>query len=144
MHRMRRRRGFALLLAALVLLPGCGRYGQYSGVDFQASVKALQSIAAEGSLIASNAARSRTLTTFVRTHGQELSDQTEHEAEKMSDAPLAPGFGHRVSVAISLASKIGSAIDDLRVNPHDRKAAASTARDLRSYANQVQRLGGSS
>ncbi|MEA2382306.1 MAG: hypothetical protein QOH72_2277 [Solirubrobacteraceae bacterium] len=79
----------------------------------------------------------------MRAHGQDLSDQTEHEAEKMSDAPVVPGLGRRVSAAISLASKIGSAIDDLRVDPHDRKAAASTAHDLRAYARQVQRLGGS-
>jgi hypothetical protein len=123
-------------------LSGCS-YGQYSDVDLQASVKALQSIAAEGSLMANDAARGRSITTFMRTHGQDLSDQTEHEAEKMSDARLAPGLEHQVAQAISLASKIGSSIDDLRVNPRQRKTALKAAKDLQSYARQVQRLGGS-
>jgi hypothetical protein len=79
----------------------------------------------------------------MRTHGQDLSDQAEHEAEKMSDAPLAPGIEKRVAKAISLASDIGSSIDDLRVNPRQRKAAVTAAKDLQSYARQVQQLGGS-
>jgi hypothetical protein len=132
-----------LMLAATTLaLSGC-RYGQYSDIDLQASVKALQSIAAEGSLMANDAARGRSMTTFMRTHGQDLSDQAEHEAEKMSDAPLAPGIEKRVAKAISLASDIGSSIDDLRVNPRQRKAAVTAAKDLQSYARQVQQLGGS-
>jgi hypothetical protein len=48
-----------------------------------------------------------------------------------------------VAQAISLASKIGSSIDDLRVNPRQRKTALKAAKDLQSYARQVQRLGGS-
>ncbi|MEA2134794.1 MAG: hypothetical protein QOC68_2703 [Solirubrobacteraceae bacterium] len=131
-----------MLAASALALSGC-RYGQYSDVDLQASVKALQSIAAEGSLMANDAARGRSMTTFMRTHGQDLSDQAEHEAEKMSDAPLAPGIEKRVAKAISLASDIGSSIDDLRVNPRQRKAAVTAAKDLQSYARQVQQLGGS-
>lgn len=131
------------VLGLAVLISGCGRLGRYSDVDFQASVKALQSIAAEGSLLAGDAGRGRTRTTFVRAHGQELSDQTEHEAEKMSDARLAPGLKGRVTKAVALASKIGSAIDGVRVDPHQRGAAAAAARDLRRYARQVQELGGS-
>jgi hypothetical protein len=139
---MRRPARVALMFSCGALfLSGCS-YGQYSEVDLQASLKALGSIAAEGSLLANDAARGRSKTTFVRTHGQDLSDQTEHEAEKMSDAPLAPGIQKRVAKAISLASDIGSSIDDLRVNPRQRRAAVTAAKDLQSYARQAQQLAG--
>ena len=75
----------------------------------------------------------------LRTHGQELSDQTEHEQEKMSDAPLAPGLANAVQELISLGSQIGSAIDDLRV--HREHRAAGRAVDLRDSRplHEVQR-----
>jgi hypothetical protein len=120
-----------------LLFAGCGNYTK---IDFEGSTKALASIAAEGSLMADDQAHGRTLTSFVRAHGQDLSDQAQHEAEKLHDAPLAPGLAAKVRVAIELASSIGSSIDDMRVAPDDRGVARRAARDLRTDARRVQAL----
>lgn len=130
---------FALLVVLLsgAVLSGCG---DYTRVDFDASAKALSSIAAEGALMAQDEARGRTLTSFVRAHGQDLSDQAEHEAEKMNDAPLAPGLAAKVHDALGLASSIGGLIDEIRVAPHNRLVAVRVERQLRRAALRASRL----
>jgi hypothetical protein len=126
-----------LLVAVAICLGGCGRAGN-SGV--QAGIEQIASISDEGSLIAEGVARARTKTTFVRVHGDELSAQAEHEAEKLSDDPVAPNLKQRVETAIKLAGDIGGAIDDLRVSPHDRKQAGEDEAKLHHWARQAAAL----
>jgi hypothetical protein len=123
-----------LLLALAIAAGGCGRAGN-AGV--QAGIEQLASISEEGSLIAEGVARARTKTTFVRVHGGELSAQAEHEAEKLSDDPVAPSLKSSVQQAIVLAGDIGGAIDDLRVTPHDRAQAREDQLKLHRWAQEA-------
>ncbi|HEY7891094.1 MAG TPA: hypothetical protein VIC05_02690 [Solirubrobacteraceae bacterium] len=106
----------------------------------RASIEQLASISAEGALMAGDLARGRTKTTFVRVHGAELSAQAEHEAEKLSDAPVSAGLQNSVQGAIELSSDIAGAIDDLRVSPHDRKQARVNEVKLRRWAEETRGL----
>jgi hypothetical protein len=106
----------------------------------QAGIKQLASISAEGALMADDLARGRTKTTFVRVHGAELSAQAEHEAEKLSDDPVAPALKKPIRAAITLSSDIGGAIDDLRVSPRDREQAAQDRDKLRHWAEEACKL----
>jgi hypothetical protein len=90
--------------------------------------------------MADDVARGRTKTTFVRVHGAELSAQAEHEAEKLSDDPVAAGLKRPIQSAITLSSDIGGAIDELRVSPHDREQAAEDRTKLRHWAADASRL----
>ncbi len=127
-----------LLLVSLgVSLGACGRAGK-SGV--RAGVEQLASISDEGSLIAEGVARARTKTTFVRVHGDELSAQVEHEAEKLSDDPVSPGLKAPIRSAIELAADIGGAIADLSVSPHDRQRARQDEAKLHRWAQQAATL----
>jgi hypothetical protein len=128
-----------LLLVVCVAGPlgGCGRVG-HEGV--RASIEQLASISAEGALMASDLARARTKTTFVRVHGAELSAQAEHEAEKLNDAPVSAGLESSIEAAIELSSDIAGAIDDLRVSPHDRKQAHQDEAKLRYWADEARAL----
>ena len=85
-------------------------------------------------------ARDRTKITFVRVHGEELSSQAEHEAEKLNDAPVAPDLRRPIQTAIKLSSDIGGAIDDMRVSPQDRGQARSAATNLRKLAKKARDL----
>ena len=85
-------------------------------------------------------ARDRTKITFVRVHGEELSSQAEHEAEKLNDAPVAPDLHGPIQKAIKLSSDIGGAIDDMRVSPQDRGQARSAATNLRKLATKAREL----
>jgi len=126
-----------VLIALGTQLTACGRA---SSTGVQAGIKQLASISAEGALMADDVARGRTKTTFVRVHGAELSAQAEHEAEKLSDDPVAPGLKKPIRAAITLSSDISGAIDDLRVSPHDREQASESKRKLRHWADEASKL----
>jgi hypothetical protein len=93
--------------------------------------------------MADDVARDRTKTTFVRVHGEELSSQAQHEAEKLNDDPVSPDLHARVRVAIKLAGDIGSAIDEIRTSPQDRGQARQDAIKLRHLADEAQKLASS-
>jgi hypothetical protein len=126
-----------LLVSIAIAVGGCGRAGN-SGV--QAGIEQIASISDEGALIAEGVARARTKTTFVRAHGDELSAQAEHEAEKLSDDPVSPALKPQIEKAITLAADVGGAIDDLRVTPHDRGQALEDEAKLRVWAQQAAKL----
>jgi hypothetical protein len=127
----------ALAAALMAALAGCGQETRH---DVRISVEQLASIAAEGALMGDDVARDRTKITFVRVHGEELSSQAEHEAEKLNDAPVAPDLHGPIQKAIKLSSDIGGAIDDMRVSPQDRGQARSAAANLRKLATKARDL----
>jgi hypothetical protein len=127
----------ALIGALTAALVACGREERH---QVQLGVEQISSIAAEGALMADDLARDRTKTTFVRVHGEELSSQAQHEAEKLNDDPVDPDLHGRVKRAIKLASDIGSAIDELRTSPQDRSRAGQDAIKLRHLADEARKL----
>ena len=133
-------RRVAALMAALTfaLFPaGCGRETNH---DVRVSIEQIASIASEGSLMADDLARGRTKTTYVRVHGEELSSQAEHEAEKLNDAPVDPALHARIDKAIGLSSEISGSIDDMRVSPHDRQVARQAQQDLKKWADEANKI----
>lgn len=88
-------------------------------------------------------ARERTTTTFVRVHGDELSAQALHEAEKLNDDSIPRDLKMRAQAAIKLASEIGGAIDDLRVSPQDRGRDREDRANLRRWSAKAYRLANS-
>jgi hypothetical protein len=134
---VRRAAALAAALALGAAPAGCGRETNH---DVRVSIEQISSIASEGSLMADDLARGRTKTTYVRVHGEELSSQAEHEAEKLSDAPVDPALHERIDKAIGLSSEIGGAIDDMRVSPQDRQAAQQAQQDLRKWADEARKI----
>jgi hypothetical protein len=135
-------RAIALGVAAALVWPlsGCGRETNH---DVRVSIEQIASIGSEGSLMADDLARGRTKTTYVRVHGEELSSQAEHEAEKLNDAPVDPALHARIDKAIGLSSEIGGAIDDMRTNPQDRQVARQAQQNLKKWADEAQKIAGS-
>jgi hypothetical protein len=134
---MRRVAAAGLIVALAAPLAGCGRETRH---DVRAAVEQLGSIAGEAALMGDDLARNRTKTTYLRAHGEELSSQAEHEAEKLSDAPVDPDLHKPIDRAIELSSDIGGAIDDMRVSPNDHALARKSADDLRRWADEAERL----
>jgi hypothetical protein len=126
-----------VLVPVLALLSACG---QAHGPGVRAGVVEIASIAAEGALMADDLARGRGRTTFIRVHGGELSAQAQHEAEKLNDDPVAPSLKSRIETAITLASDIGGAIDEMRVTPQDRQQAREDEAKLHDWALKARKL----
>jgi hypothetical protein len=131
----------ACLLVGLVMcLSGCGLDRRQ---QVRVGVEQLTSIAAEGALMADDLVRQRTTTTFVRVHGDELSAQAQHEAEKLNDDSIPRDLRVRALAAIKLASNIGGAIDELRTSPQDRGQDRQDRAKLRHWSVEAYRLANS-
>ena len=127
-----------LALAVAVALGGCG--GPISDDELERGVEALGSLAAEGQLVARGVVQDRTKVTFVRVELRALSDDAQHEAEKLSDAEARAGNAAVKAQAVQLAQDIDSALGDLRVAPTDRHVAADVGKRLSSLTDQADRL----
>jgi hypothetical protein len=128
---------FSLMIVLAAAFSACGRA---SSTGVRAGIEQLASISAEGSLMADDVARRRSKVTFVRVHGDELSAQAEHEAEKLNDDPVAPKLKHPIHEAIELSADISGAIDDLSVSPQDREQARESEQKLRRWADEARKL----
>jgi len=106
----------------------------------RAGIVEIASIAAESALMADDLARGRSKITFIRVHGAELSAQAQHEAEKLNDDPVAPSLKSPVESAITLASDVGGAIDEMRVSPQDRQQAMENEAKLHEWALKARKL----
>jgi hypothetical protein len=126
-----------LFVGVVGCLAGCGIDRRQ---EVRVGVEQLTSIAAEGALMADDLVRGRTKDTFVRVHGDELSAQAEHEAEKLNDDPIPQDLRSRARAAITLAGEIGSAIDELRVSPHDFNQDRREAEELRRWSAQADKI----
>ena len=93
--------------------------------------------------MADDLVRQRTTTTFVRVHGDELSAQAQHEAEKLNDDSIPKDLKARAQAAIKLASEIGGAIDELRTSPQDRGQDRRDGAKLRHWSAEAYRIANS-
>jgi len=135
------KRAAALLVAlTAALATGCGNETNH---DVRQSIEQIASISAEAAIMADDLERGRTKTTYFRVHGEELSSQAEHEAEKLSDAPIDPALHDRVEKAIGLSAEISGAIDDMRVSPNDAQQARQAEQDLNKWAEEARKIAGS-
>jgi len=131
------------VLAVLLLVPGAlglSTCGQAHKPGVRAGIEEIASISAEAALMADDLARGRTKTTFVRVHGAELSAQAQHEAEKLNDDPVARALKSPIEAAITLASDVGGAIDDMRVSPQDRRQGREDRAKLNRWALKARML----
>ena len=114
------------MAAAGVLLAGCGAP---SGVADQA--EALGSTAAEGELLAHDAAEGSTTNAFTRVHARALARQ----ATTVRDHAANPAVRR-------LAVRIETRLERLADEPQDRGGAARAEDDLGAAADRAQRLEG--
>jgi hypothetical protein len=120
----------------VLLLAGCGRQGAPSTHALQQETASLQSLAAEGAILASDAARGRSTSTFVRVHGADLT-----KAARASAATLAKGHTHDARTLASLAARLGDELDRLAHSGSNRAEQRRLAVQLRQGAARAARIG---
>jgi hypothetical protein len=138
---MTRRRVVHQLLtiaATALVLTGCG--GPLTDDELERGIQSLGAGAAEGRLVALDAAENRTKTTFVRVEARDLGDAAEHEAEKLSDARTRAGNAAIAAQAAKLAQEISGQLGDLQVAPADRDVALRVAKRLDALSNRADAL----
>jgi hypothetical protein len=135
------RRG-ALIALGLLLLAGCGGGGSASQKDIQKQFEAIQSLAAEGALVADGAADGRTTDVFVRVHMSYLNEAARKvEAQLSSARASGPAERDRVRAA-RLASSVADQLARLGDDPGDHAAAHRIQRRLERDAALAERQAG--
>lgn len=110
----------AFLLAALLLLTsGCG---DLSNDELNRGVESLSALAAQGQLVANGVARDATKATYARVMAKTLSEEAEHEAEKLADATLEePETADQRHAAVAVAGEISGLLSTLQTFPGDER-----------------------
>jgi hypothetical protein len=130
------------LLLVVLLLAGCGGGGSVSQKDVQKQFEAIQSLAAEGALVADGAADDRTTDVFVRVHTGYLDRAAEKVATKLSSAHASGAVDRDRARAARLATEVADRLAALGDHPGDRAAARRIAARLRLDAALAERLAG--
>jgi hypothetical protein len=118
------RLGVLLVLLLGLCVLGCGIP---ASVADQAD--AVASVAAEGALLAHDAASGDTTPAFVETHTEELV----RSAAELADGTESPQLRQ-------IADRVVAALERLHAEPGDQDAAAQVARDLTRAATQAGEL----
>jgi hypothetical protein len=129
-----------LLISVLLLVAGgCGGGGSVSQKDVQKQFEAIQSLAAEGALVADGAADGRTTDVFVRVHTGYL-DKAARKVEGQLSSARASGAAERNRVlAARLASSVAGELARLGDDPGDRAGARRIEQQLQRDASAAER-----
>ncbi len=120
-----------LLLAAA----GCGGKGTLGPKALQQEATGLQSLAAEGGILAGDAARGRSNSVFVRVHAHYLT-----KAARTSASVLAAG-GPEARPLAAVAKDVAHELDLLSHSGSDRAQQRRLAASLTRDATRAEKLG---
>ena len=133
----------ALLISVVLLAAaGCGGGGSVSQTDVQKQFQAIQSLAAEGALVADGAADGRTTDVFVHVHTGYLEKAARKVEGQLSSARASGAAEHDRARAARLASSVADQLARLGANPGDHEAAHRIQRRLERDAALAEREAG--
>jgi hypothetical protein len=116
---------------AVLALAGCGGGGTLSNEELQKQYEAIQSLAAEGALVADGAADDRATETFVSVHSQYLSEAARKVETNLRSANGPPP-------AVRLARQVAEDLDRLHREPDDPALARRLGEQLAGYAADAE------
>jgi hypothetical protein len=131
-----------LISAVLLAAAGCGGGGSVSQSDVNRQFEAIQSLAAEGALVADGAADGRTTDVFVRVHTGYLDHAAQRVATKLSSDQAEGAVERDRERAARLASQVADELARLSDDPGDRAGARRIEKQLRRDAALAERQAG--
>jgi len=126
-----------VLVAVLALLAaGCGGGGRLSGKALSEQSTSLESLAAEGALLARHAGAGKTTRIYTRVHSGYLYEAASKESSSLRTARTEPALEQKLRRLASLAGKVSA---DLKRVGHASKAAQPRlARELEAAAKELK------
>jgi hypothetical protein len=132
------RRGLCLSALAIALA-GCGG-GTLGPHAFKKDVEAVQSLAAEGALVARQVAHGDITETFVRVHTTYLERQASTLERKLSSARVQPSLEGKRRRAVRVAALVDRVLGLLHRHPGDRALGERLNTELERAAKQAEEL----
>lgn len=103
---------YALVLCVLALAAGCGG-GMLGSSALSQHAKTVQSLAAEGALLAEDAVAGRTTSVYTREHAAELAKAASREAASLQKAKTDAALEPKLRRLGTLAARVASELDRL-------------------------------
>jgi len=125
-----RRAALPILILALV---GCGGPGTLTANQLEKQGETIDSVAAEGSLLAADVERGRTTEPFARIHSGDLSKLAATTAKALRK-PAVPGVEDERRREEGRARAVAAALARLHSTPDDQRLAAQVRRELERLA----------
>jgi hypothetical protein len=132
-------RGWVCLAAATLALAGCGG-GTLGPHAFTKDVESIQSLAAEGALVARQVAHGEATQPFLRVHTAELEQQASSLERRLSTARVPASLAGRRRRAVLVAAEVERDLGRLHADPGDRAAGRRLSTELERAAEQAERL----
>jgi len=126
-------------LLVLVLLTGCGDRGEMDAAALSQQAKALQSVAAEGALLAHDAASGKSTGVYSGEHSAELRGAAAQIAASLEAATTTPGLDPTRRRLAVLGTQVTSYLDRIRDAPRSEDRAVGQR--LAVSARRIQTLG---
>ena len=125
---------------ALVSLTGCGRLDKDSVSN---ELSTLESSAAEGMLVAHEAARSRAPADFIEIRTAELSKQSQHAADALAETPTEQGLQQAATRGNQIGKRASDLLDSLHSDPGTSNLAKNVESELQSLSDEAGNVEGS-
>ena len=135
--RLKRVLGLGVILA--VVGGGCGSGGQLGAKALSQQSKSLESEAAEGALLAQDAASGRTTRVYTREHSSELHKAASQAEVTLKAAKTEPALEPKLRQLAVLAGQISADLERLGSAARDEDGAL--ARELQAAAQASQKIG---
>jgi hypothetical protein len=128
-----------LLVLPVLALASCGG-GGVTAFRLQHDAEQVQSLAADGALLAQGAQRGRLTDAFVRVHAGELAAEAADLREVLASAEPDPGRARATAAVVRLSGRVASRLDELGRHPGDHAVAGSVHTALDGVARAAERI----
>jgi hypothetical protein len=122
-----------------VAATSCGG-GTLSEKSLQTQAEAIQSLAAEGMLVATGVAEARTTDVFTRVHSDYLQKEARKVETKLASESASGTLDKKRATASRLAGRVADELEELHRAPGDRALAGHLRSLLEHDADQAKRL----
>jgi hypothetical protein len=134
---LKRMLGLGVILA--LVGAGCSRSGQLGAKSISQLSKSLQSEAAEGALLAQDAASGRTTRSYTREHVAELSKAASLAEVTLKAAKTEPALEPKLRQLAVLSGQVSADLERLGIASRDEDL--ELARELQAAARASQKIG---
>jgi len=136
---LRRERLLVLGVILTLLGAGCGSGGKLGAKALSQQSKSLQSLAAEGALLAQDAVSGKTTRIYTREHSSDLYKAASQAEASLKAARTEPALEPKLRQLAALAAQVSAALKRLGGASKDEQRALG--RELQAAAQESQKIG---
>jgi hypothetical protein len=136
---LRRERLHVLGVILALLGAGCGGGGNLGAKALSQQAKSLQSLAAEGALLAQDAASGKTTRVYTREHSSDLSKAASRAEAYLKAAKTEPALQPKLRRMTALAAQVSAALK--RLGGASKDEQRTLTRQLQTAAKESEQIG---